>query len=286
MAVLNSNAELLSRLSDKTLEARFLAIVTEGLNCSPFEGRAVLQAVDEVYGPYLGSHGAKAPPGYISLLAVDADEPAGKPLAACRKVTLLLQLHRGPQDDRLLRDEGAQAFRRERLPALLQEALSQGGLLTREDLAFRVFFCGARTISRDLAALRCADPQPHLPLRGTVHDIGPVLTHRTEIVRLALAGKTMSEISLAMHHSPPAVANYLQTFTRVARLVRENVAADQIAFLLGRGPTLVQKYVELYNGCVGNQLFSQSLEQLLRSGESGGKIGTSPRGGGAHGHRS
>lgn len=286
MAVLNSNAELLSRLSDKTLEARFLAIVTEGLNCSPFEGRAVLDAVGEVYGPYLGSQGAKAPPGYISLLAVDADEPAGKPLAACHKVALLLQLHRGPQDDRLLRDHGAQAFRRERLPALLQEALSQGGLLTREDLAFRVFFCGARTISRDLAELRRADPKTHLPLRGTVHDIGPVLTHRTEIVRLALTGKTMSEISLAMRHTPAAIANYLQTFTRVARLVREGVAADQIAFLLGRGPSLVHKYIELYNGCAGNQLFSQNLEQLLRPGESGGKIGASTRGGSAHGQRS
>lgn len=286
MAVLNSKVELLSRLADKTLEARFLAIVTEGLNCSPFEARAVLAAVDEVYGPYLGGQGAKAPPGSISLVAVDADEPAGKPLSACQKVPILLQLHRGPDDDRLLREQGAQAFRRARLPALLQEALAQGGLLTREDLAFRVFFCGARTVSRDLAELRRADLPPHLPLRGTVHDIGPVLTHRTEIVRLALAGRTMSEISLAMRHSPAAIANYLQTFLRIVRLVRENIAPAQIAYLLGRGPSLVHKYIELYNGCAANRLLSQNLEQLLRCGDAGGKIGTSPGGGGARGHRS
>jgi DNA-binding CsgD family transcriptional regulator len=159
-------------------------------------------------------------------------------------------------------------------------------LLTREDLALRVFFCGTRTVSRDLAELRRADPPPHLPLRGTVHDIGPVLTHRTEIVRLALAGKTMSEISLAMRHSPAAVANYLQTFIRVARLVRENIAPAQIAYLVGRGPSLVDKYIGLLDECTASRLLSQNLEQLLRSGEAGGKIEASPRGGGAHGQRS
>ncbi len=286
MAILNAKVELLSRLSDKTLESQFLAIITEGLNCSAFEGRAVLAAVEEVYGPYLGSQGAKAPPGCISLLAVDADEPAGKPLSLCLKVPVLLQLHRGPQDDRLLREQGAPAFRRARLPDLLQEALAQGGLLTREDLAFRVFFCGTRTISRDLAALRRTGPPPPLPLRGTIHDIGPVLSHRTEIVRMALAGKTMSEISMTMRHSPPAVANYLSTFTRVARLSREGIGREQIAYLLSRGPTLVGKYLELAAECAANPVWLQNLEQMLRAGESGGKIGSFRKGGAPCGNHS
>jgi len=287
MGILNAKAELVSRLSDKTLEAQFLAIITDGLNCSPFEGRAVLSAVEEVYGPYLGAEGAKAPPGSISLIAVDADEPAGKPLAACLKRPVLLQLHRGPDDDRLLKEKGPSAFRRERLPALLQEALSQGALLTREDLAFRVFFCGTRTISRDLAALRAIKPHPPaLPLRGTVHDIGPVLTHRTQIVSMALDGKTMSEISLAMRHSPAAVANYLSTFTRVARLEREGLGSGQIAYLLGRGPTLVAKYLDLLGRCAGSAAWTQTLEQMLRPGESGGKTGTLARGGDPCGNRS
>ena len=36
---------------------------------------------------------------------------------------------------------------------MAQEALDQGGLLTAEDFAFRIFNCGLRTISRDLKAL-------------------------------------------------------------------------------------------------------------------------------------
>src|SRR5690606_21252700 len=188
-----------------------------------------------------------------------------------QKVPVVLQLHRGAEDDCLLRERGAQAFRRERLPALLQEALSQGGLLTREDLALRVFFCGTRTVSRDLAALRRQPDPPPLPLRGTIHDIGPVLTHRTQIVRMALSGKTMTQISYSMRHSPSAVANYLSTFKRVARLSREGIGCEQIAYLLGRGPTLVEKYLALVQECSGNALWADTLEQMLRTGEAEGK---------------
>ena len=51
-------------------------------------------------------------------------------------------------------------------------ALSQGALLTREDLAYRVFFVSPRTISRDLNILRRTTPGLMIPLRSTVHDNG------------------------------------------------------------------------------------------------------------------
>ena len=42
----------------------------------------------------------------------------------------------------------------------------------------------------------------------------PVLTHRVEVIRLALGGKTTTEICQILRHSPEAMANYLGTFTR------------------------------------------------------------------------
>jgi len=97
---------------------------------------------------------------------------------------------------------GPAVFRQSRIPDICQEALSQGTLLTREDLAYRVFFVSPRTISRDLNILRRITPGLVIPLRSTVHDIGPVLTHRTQIVRLALEGKTMAQICQTTHHCP------------------------------------------------------------------------------------
>ena len=218
-----------------------------------------------------GPDAAAAQPGQVTLVALAAEEPAGKPVADCAKRTVSLILHRGASDDRLLHQIGPRGFRRERIPELCQQALSQGALLTREGLACRIFLVGLRTISRDLAGLRANDQRP-LGLRSLVHDIGPVLTHRVEVIRLALQGKTSSEICAILRHSPEAVANYLGTFTRCAQLHRQGLEAGQIAFLLRRGPGLVGRYLELLEQCGGDKLWSYHLEELLAIGRaSGGK---------------
>jgi hypothetical protein len=271
MGIRDADREELLRLEAKTLDARFLTIVRDGLNCSPFEAEAVLEAVREVYFPFLDEAAGQAPPGKVTLVALDAEEPAGKPVASCHKVTVCLTVHRGADDDRLLQQGGPAALRRARIPDLCQEALSQGGLLTAEDLAYRVFFVTPRTISRDLKALRQADPGVMIPMRSTVHDLGPVLTHRTEIVRLALEGKTTTEICTILRHSPRAVANYLSTFARCVQLHRKGLQVGQIAFLLRRGPTLVERYLELLGACQADPNYAYHLDELMRLGAVGGE---------------
>jgi hypothetical protein len=274
MGVRNVSREELRRLESKSLDARFLREVQTGLNCSPFEAQAVLNVVRDVYFPLLDESVAQAPPGKISLVAVCADEPAGKSIAECEKRTVSLTIHRGAQDDRILVEKGPMAFRRLRISDLCQEALSQGALVTREDLARHVFFVGPRTISRDLAVLRREHPEVPLPLRGTVQDIGPVLTHRVQVVRLALEGKTTTQIRDILHHSPKAIANYLSTFARCAHLVRRGLQPGQIAFLLRRGKGLVRQYLDLLHECERDANFAYHLQEILRLGESpeaGGK---------------
>lgn len=282
MGLRNRKKETLDRLSSKTLEAQFLHEIQHGLNCSPFEAQAVLDVAKEVYLPFLGPEVAKAPPGKITLVAVSADEPSGKPIDDCQKQTVCLTLHRGAEDDRLLQERGPAGFRQGRIAELCQEALSQGGLLTRADLAFRVFFVSPRTISRDLKVLRDSQGDTPLPLRSTVHDIGPVLTHRVRIVRLALEGKTTTEICRMTRHSPAAVANYLSTFERCVQLARRSMQAGQIAFLLRRGKGLIRQYLQLLAECETDKNLAYHLDELLRLGcVGGGEKG--PRGGRSHG---
>jgi DNA-binding CsgD family transcriptional regulator len=281
MGIRHAKKEELERLESKTLDAQFLGIVRDGLGCSPFEAHAVLGAVKEVYFPFLDAAAGQSPPGKVTLVAVDADEPAGKPVSACQKVTVSLTVHRGPEDDRLLQEQGPAALRRARILEICQEALSQGALLTAEDLAYRVFFVTPRTISRDLAALRQAEPGVMIPMRSTVHDLGPVLTHRTEIVRLALEGKTTSEICTALRHSPRAVANYLSTFVRCVQLFRRGLQVGQIAFLLRRGKKLVEAYLKLLADCEQDRNYAYHLDELMRLGSVGGEKGTA--GGACHG---
>jgi hypothetical protein len=263
MGVRHPRREELKRLELKTLDAQFKTTIREGVNCSPFEAEAVLDVVREVYQPFMDDSPGVQAPGRISLVAVCADEPAGKPVSDCEKRTVCLTVHRGSKDDQLLQEHGPAAYRQARIPDLAQEALSQGALLTREDLAYRIFFVGTRTISRDLAVLRTKDPSQPIPLRSTVHDIGPVLTHRVQIVRLALEGRTTTQICQIMRHSPAAVANYLSTFVRCAQLARQKMEVGQIAFLLRRGRGLVRRYLELLAECERDKNLTYHLEELL-----------------------
>jgi len=71
----------------------------------------VLEVVKEVYAPFLDGASPQAPPGKVTLVAVCADEPAGKPVAECAKRTVCLTVHRGAGDGRLLQEGGARASR-------------------------------------------------------------------------------------------------------------------------------------------------------------------------------
>lgn len=266
MGMRNAKKEVLDRLASKTLDAQFAREVTEGLGCSRFEAEAVLRTVKEVYGAAGVGSDTAAGPGTITLLAVSSDEPAGKPVRDCEKRVVRLTVHRGSEDDRLLQEQGTTAFRRARLADLCQAALSQGALLTREDLAYRIFFVGLRTISRDLSVLRKTAPQTPVPLRSIQKDIGPVLTHRVQIVRLALQGKTTTQICSILHHSPEAVTNYLGTFARCAYLCREGLQDGQIAFLLRRGVGLIRQYRALLDDCGKDRNMRYHLDEMLSPG--------------------
>ena len=271
MGVRNKKRETLRRLDSKTLDAKFLQEIQHGLNCSPFEAEAVLEVLKEVYFPFLDDQSIKAPPGKVTLIAVSADELAGKPVVDCEKQTVCLTIHRGPEDDRILQEKGPAGFRLARIPEICQEALSQDALLTREDLAYRVFFVSPRTISRDLNILRKMEPSLMIPLRSTIHDIGPVLTHRTRIIHLALEGKTMTQICQIMHHTPPAVNNYLSTFVRCVQLAQKNMQVGQIAFLLRRGKGLIRQYLDIMAECESDKNKSYHLQELMRLGTCSGE---------------
>jgi hypothetical protein len=95
-----------------------------------------------------------------------------------------------------------------------------------------------------------------------------LLTHRVQIVRLALEGKTTTEICRTLRHSPQAVANYLSTFCRCAYLAgRHAMQVGQIAYLLRRGKGLVRQYLELLKECETDKNMGYHLGQLQRLGD-------------------
>jgi hypothetical protein len=160
---------------------------------------------------------------------------------------VVLTLYAGEEDHQYRLSQGRNgvaALRQQQIERMAHEALDQGALLTAEDLAFRIFNCGLRTISRDLKAL--SDRDVVVPLRSQQKDAGRALTHRVQAVELYLKRYTFTQIRQRIYHSLSAIANYIVTFAVVVAHTRDDHSVDEIAFLMQISPTLVRQYQELY----------------------------------------
>jgi hypothetical protein len=249
------------RFDAKTLDSLFRRRIEEGANCSPFVSQAILATVKEVFPLGLDEPDQQLGLGQIKLLVVAANEPAGKPLDQCQKVTVLLTLDAGKEDFQVRLDHSVDGLRRARILRVTAEAREQGGLLSYEDLAFRLFNCGLRTIVRDVQALRSRDIA--VPTRGQQQDIGPGQTHRVQAVRLYIQGLEPNEIARRLYHTIGCIENYVTTFARVVFLTNKGYGDDEIAFVMRRSSPLVAAYRKLYGEYRVKPAAQQRLGEIL-----------------------
>ena len=172
-----------ARLAAKDAESAIVARICEDFNLTPVLARAHYEQMARYFADY--GHVALRP-GELCYLAVASEEPPGKPIVACRKVQVALELA-APEDLEVLRT-GLAAMRQQRLARLARQGQVQGGLLTVEDLAFLTCSSPA-TVKRDLAECRVNDIA--VPTRGQIRDIGPGVSHKARVVQLYLPRLTV-----------------------------------------------------------------------------------------------
>ena len=252
----NSSIKKFDRLSQKHLDTQFVNELISGLQCSPFEATAIVDTVYKIYAPYFQSNGSLKP-GQILFQVVSIESSPSVPLAKCKQITATLTLD-DPKEDLPIREQsGVIALRRHRIQRVCTEAFQQGGILTVEDLANRVFNCGERTICRDLKQLRKNNIV--VPLRSTIKDMGRTISHRSLIVKQWLQGKEYSEISRDTFHSVHSVRNYIDKFKRVIALSEGNYDVHTIAFLVKISAPLVEEYFKIYKN---NSIILQRKKEL------------------------
>jgi hypothetical protein len=239
----NTSIDKWNRLAHKQLDQQFKYEIMHGLNCSSFEATGILETVFRVYAPYFETS-ATLKPGQILFQVISTETSANTPLSRGKQITVVLTFDAGPEDLKVRQNQGIQALRKHRMQRMCIEAFQQGGLLTIEDLANRLFNCGQRTLSRDLKALRREGIV--LPLRSTIKDMGRSISHRSIIIEQWLQGKEYSEIALHTHHSISAVQNYISKFKRIVALSEEGYDIHTIAFLVKVSASLVESYHKLY----------------------------------------
>jgi hypothetical protein len=239
----NSSLKKFNRLSEKQLDTQFVNEIINGLQCSPFEAAAILDTIHKIYAPYFQSNGCLKP-GQILFQLVSIDNSPCVPLSKCKQITVTLTLD-DPNEDLPVREKsGVIGLRQFRIQRVCHEAYQQGGLLTVEDLANRLFNCGERTICRDLQLLRKNNIV--VPLRSTIKDMGRTISHRSLIVKQWLLGKEYSDIARDTFHSLYSVKNYIDKFKRILSLSEENYDIHTIAFLVKVSAPLVEEYFNIY----------------------------------------
>jgi hypothetical protein len=143
--------------------------------------------------------------GQICYEAVAADEPAGKHIALARKVSCRLTLNDTNSDFEMLGNYGLAGLRRHRILRLTKEAYDQGALLSYEDLAI-MLTTSPSTVKRDVRYLK--HDGKFVMTRGAKHDMGPGISHKTQIIELYLKGYQFTEIEPKTNHSERAVWRY------------------------------------------------------------------------------
>jgi hypothetical protein len=134
------------------------------------------------------------------------------------------------------------AFNRARFVRWCFEAYNQGGVLTQLDLSL-LSGLSVNYISRTLREYE-SETGEVVPTRGTVHDIGPSVTHKAEVIRRWLRKESPAGIARRLNHSQASVDRYIADYQKVRTLASKFPAADLPA-LTGLAASVVRQYLLL-----------------------------------------
>ena len=188
-------------------------------------------------------------PGQMLWMAVpdDGRKHAFKSMQDIPQVPVILDVLTDGDLRALADGEDFEAVRRQRHARLLDQAYAQGGALAHTDLS-AITLTNESTVAKDIQDVQDAEGRI-LPHRGTVHDIGPTLTHKVEVARLVEQGYLEPEIGrmLSPVHNLRSVERYAQKYKNVLKLLEHGFAPEEIPGILGISRRLVDSYIAIVN---------------------------------------
>lgn len=244
--IVDRKAMLEGRLAAKDLDHQFRNRIEQGMGCSPFVSEAIVTVVHEVYLPVLDSQ-ANLKAGQMLFQCLSKNNGSTTRIADAEQITVVLTIDAGRIDQDVRKQKGVDGLRRFRLCRVCSEAYNQGGLLTVEDIAYRLLNVGERTIVRDLSLIRKDGENP--PLRSTIKDMGRTVSHKAVLIKNWLKGDELSDLNRKYNHSFSAIESYINTFKRVVFLKHEGYTVERIAYMQKISGALVKTYLDLWGQC-------------------------------------
>jgi len=227
-------------LQSKTVRQSIISSIAKDFNLTRILAEAYFNQISDYF---LRHAELTLSTGQLQYLAVEENEPAGKPIALCRKVPVRLTLLNADEDLTVYKKSGLRGLREHKVTRVTNEAIDQGGVLSYEDIAF-ILTCSVVTIKRDMSRLRRQGII--LPSRGWRQQMGRGQSHKTQILDLYFRGYQFTEIEHKTHHSETAIKRYLQDFARVALLHLKRFSIDEIRISTGFSHRLIGEYLALY----------------------------------------
>jgi hypothetical protein len=144
------------------------------------------------------------------------------------------------------RSDEIKQLKREAVARICHETDAQGGCITAAELAILLKTTPV-TIGKYIKEWQ-EEHKKLLPRRGSIHDMGPTLTHKKEICRLLfLEGKTVSETVRLTKHSTHAIDRYITNFRQVFTCRSNGLDARETAHATRLSLRLVQEYLRLFD---------------------------------------
>ena len=188
-------------------------------------------------------------PGQTVWATVHKDEKGsyGKSIRNTELVAVTLDLVQS--QDILDRANGKKLreLKKQAVARLCTQAYLQDGCLTNAELAI-LLKISSPTVSKYISEWEL-EYKTVLPRRGSIHDMGPTLTHKKVIIhKLFIEQKSVQQTSRETYHSPQAIQRYISAFRQVLLCRQKNMNTDQIAFAIGITKRLVGEYEQIIDG--------------------------------------
>jgi len=255
----NTRSSLYDRILEKTPEQVFINSLRKEFELSPAESKGILDLAKFcLFGQ------VPQTVGKIKFICASKQAKHGKPLSEQELVEVELTFDNGIEDLNVLKDSGPKALRQLKVLRLSEETWDLGGSLTQEDLA-RILQVTSRTIRQDIRELQADGNFIHT--RGTDHDIGRSLSHKSRIIELYLSGETYDSIMRKSRHSAFSIKRYVSSFGRLLLLLDHGLEeVQEMSRLLCQSERLTKEYLEIYEnhkeGDKWPQIYVELLDQL------------------------
>ena len=205
-------------------------------------------------------------PGQTPWVTVGADSKGayGKRIRDTELVPVVLDL---VQDvDARERAEGKRLrdVKKEAVARLCSQAYEQGGCMAATEIAVLLKMSPA-TVGKYISEFE-KEQGVVLPRRGTIHDMGPTLTHKKIIIeKLFVRQETVQQVIRETCHSARAIERYITSFKQVLMCQRRQMSLLETAFAVHKTPRLVQEYldiIEMYKekGYIMDRLLEYEVE--------------------------